>query len=142
MERIWRSQVSEQKRVAVFARRPPAGNPLSVDLQRVQCEQWAEDRGMDVVKSYEALGGHDVYLDLLGDVGRGEFDAVVASEPPRYGRRSAQLTTLVQVAQKAGVSVHVVSGGDTDLASAAGSSTLELMAAAETQWENEHSVDQ
>ncbi|MFD6934708.1 recombinase family protein [Streptomyces goshikiensis] len=130
---------SEKPRVAVYTSMAHAGNPLELHLQRAKCERWAEARGMHVTKTYESVGSMDVYLDLLGDISRGEFDAVVASDCRRYNRQSAKVEALVGMAERAGVAVHIVAGGDTNLSSAAGRVTLGLM---EAEFEIGHAAAQ
>ncbi|MET9119879.1 recombinase family protein [Streptomyces sp. NPDC004528] len=84
------------------------GNPVSLEAQQAQCRQWAEQRGAEVVRTYQTTGEDDTLLDLMNDVGRGEFDTVVAMKVVNYTRQAEKLKALIVAADAAGVAVHTV----------------------------------
>ncbi|MEW1675498.1 recombinase family protein [Streptomyces noursei] len=123
--------MNEKPQVAVYTRVAKAGNPVAQDLQHFQCWDWAESRGMEITQVYHSTGENDLFLDLLNDVSAGGYDAVVATEHSRYNRRAERLRALTDLARQHGIQVYTVAADDLDLASPAGTLTLEMLSGSE-----------
>ena len=105
----------------------PAGQRAGVERQRVDCEALCRSRGWEVVTYLEdndrsAYNGKPrrAYQQLLRAVEVGEVDAVVTWHNDRLHRSPKELEGFIDLVERTGVRVAVVSGGDYDLTSSDG----------------------
>jgi site-specific DNA recombinase len=103
------------------------GDRLGVDRQEKLCRELAERQGVDVidvlvdndVSAYRGKG-RPQFERLVGILGDGGVDAVLAYHPDRLYRRGTDLERLVGIVEHGKIQVHTVAAGDVDLSSATG----------------------
>ncbi len=102
----------------------PAGQRAGVERQRLDCEALCRSRGWDVARYLEdndrsAYSGKPrrAYQQLLRSVVTGEIDAIVTWHNDRLHRSPKELEGFIDLVERTGVRVVVVSGGDYDLTS-------------------------
>jgi DNA invertase Pin-like site-specific DNA recombinase len=100
----------------------PAGQRAGVERQRIDCEALCLARGWEVVTYLEdndrsAYSGKPrrAYQQLLRAVEVGEIDAIVTWHNDRLHRSPKELEGFIDLVERTGVRVAVVSGGDYDL---------------------------
>lgn len=102
----------------------PAGQRAGVERQRLDCEALCRSRGWEVARYLEdndrsAYSGKPrrAYQELLRAVDAGEIDAIVIWHNDRLHRSPKELEGFIDLVERTGVRVAVVSGGDYDLTS-------------------------
>ncbi len=105
----------------------PAGQRAGVKRQRVDCEALCQSRGWKVTHYLEdndrsAYSGRPrrAYEQLLRATEAGEIDAVVTWHNDRLHRSPKELEAFIDLVERTGVKVAVVTGGDYDLTTADG----------------------
>ncbi len=100
----------------------PAGQRAGVERQRLDCETLCRSRGWEVGRSFEdndrsAYSGKPrrAYQELLGAVEDGDADAIVTWHNDRLHRSPKELEAFIDLVERTGVRVAVVTGGDYDL---------------------------
>ena len=100
----------------------PAGQRAGVERQRIDCEALCRSRGWEVGCYLEdndrsAYTGKPrrAYQQLLKSVEAGEIDAIVTWHNDRLHRSPKELEGFIDLVERTGVRVAVVSGGDYDL---------------------------
>jgi site-specific DNA recombinase len=102
----------------------PAGQRAGVERQRLDCEALCHSRGWEVGCYLEdndrsAFSGKPrrAYQQLLRAIETGEIDAIVTWHNDRLHRSPKELEGFIDLVERTGVRVAVVSGGDYDLTS-------------------------
>ncbi len=105
----------------------PAGQRAGVERQRLDCEALCRSHGWEVAgyledKDRSAYSGKPrrSYQELLRSVEAGEIDAIVTWHNDRLHRSPKELEGFIDLVERTGVRVAVVSGGDYDLTSPEG----------------------
>jgi site-specific DNA recombinase len=100
----------------------PKGLRAGVERQRADCVAFCEQRGWEVHDVYEdndvsAYSGkpRPAYRRLLEDVEAGRVQAVVAWHNDRLHRSPRELENFIDLVERTGVKVAIVTGGDYDL---------------------------
>ena len=100
----------------------PAGQRAGVERQRLDCEALCRSRGWEVAHYLEdndrsAYSGKPrcAYQELLRAVEAGEIDAIVTWHNDRLHRSPKELEGFINLVERTGVRVAVVTGGDYDL---------------------------
>lgn len=132
------NQTSPVVRAGIYTRISwdPAGQRAGVERQRVDCEALCTDRGWEIAQYFEdndrsAYNGkrRAAYERLLIAVDEGRLDAVVTWHNDRLHRSPRELETFIDLVERSGVRVAVVSGGDYDLTTPEGRFTARIVGA-------------
>ncbi|WP_172457777.1 recombinase family protein [Pseudonocardia sp. N23] len=133
-------------RAVIYARasQDRDGTARSVDQQRVECREFADQRGFQVVaeladNDMSAYAGkpRPAYIELLRMIREGETDAVIVWEQSRLTRRPYELEQYIEVCEPRGVATHMVTSGFLDLTTDQGRLVARMMGA-----QNRYEVDQ
>ena len=125
-------------RAAVYTRISwdPDGQRAGVERQRVDCEALCADRGWQIAQYLEdndrsAYTGKRrlAYERLLAVVEERRVDAVVTWHNDRLHRSPRELETFIDLVERSGVRVAVVTGGDYDLTTPEGRFTARIVGA-------------
>lgn len=97
------------------------GTGLAVERQRADCTKLATERGWEVVAEYvdndvsaSSRKPRAAYVQMLADTGDGRFQHIVCWHVDRLTRKLTDLESLIELAERTGVTVATVSG-DVDL---------------------------
>ena len=100
----------------------PSGQRAGVDCQRADCEAHCHTRGWDVVEVFcdndaSAYGRkpRHAYERMLAAVETGKIDAIVTWHNDRLHRSPKELEAFIDLVERSGVRLAVVTGGDYDL---------------------------
>ena len=100
----------------------PSGQRAGVDRQRADCEAHCLARGWEVVDVFcdndaSAYGRKPrrAYERMLDAVGSGSIDAIVTWHNDRLHRSPKELEAFIDLVERSGVRLAVVTGGDYDL---------------------------
>ncbi len=114
----------------------PAGQRAGVERQRLDCEALCRARGWEVARYLEdndrsAYSGKPrrAYQHLLRAVDAGEIEAIVTWHNDRLHRSPKELEGFIDLVERTGVRVAVVSGGDYDLTTPDGRLTARIVGA-------------
>jgi DNA invertase Pin-like site-specific DNA recombinase len=114
----------------------PSGQRAGVERQRVDCEALCADRGWAITQYFEdndrsaytgkKRRGYEQTLSALED---GALDAIVTWHNDRLHRSPRELETFIDLVERRGVRVAVVTGGDYDLTTPEGRFTARIVGA-------------
>ncbi len=114
----------------------PDGQRAGVERQRVDCKALCADRGWEIAQYFEdndrsAYSGkrRPAYERLLVAVDECRLDAVVTWHNDRLHRSPRELEAFIDLVERSGVRVAVVSGGDYDLTTPEGRFTARIVGA-------------
>ncbi|MDQ3641713.1 MAG: recombinase family protein [Actinomycetota bacterium] len=100
----------------------PSGERAGVDRQRADCEAHCKARGWEVVEVFcdndaSAYGRKPrrAYERMLAAVESGNIDAIVTWHNDRLHRSPKELEAFIDLVERSGVRLAVVTGGDYDL---------------------------
>ena len=100
----------------------PSGQRAGVDRQRAECEAHCRTRGWEVVEVFcdndaSAYGRKPrrAYERMLAAVESGSIDAIVTWHNDRVHRSPRELEAFIDLVERRGVRLAVVTGGDYDL---------------------------
>lgn len=100
----------------------PSGQRAGVDRQRADCEAHCHTRGWEVVEVFcdndaSAYGRkpRHAYERMLAAVATGKIDAIVTWHNDRLHRSPKELEAFIDLVERSGVRLAVVTGGDYDL---------------------------
>ena len=100
----------------------PSGQRAGVDRQRADCEAHCLARGWEVVEVFcdndaSAYGrkARRAYEQMLAAVESGSIDAIVTWHNDRLHRSPKELEAFIDLVERSGVRLAVVTGGDYDL---------------------------
>ncbi len=117
-------QSSLAVRAGVYTRisSDPSGERAGVDRQRADCEAHCKARGWEVVEVFcdndaSAYGRKPrrAYERMLAAVESGSIDAIVTWHNDRLHRSPKELEAFIDLVERRGVRLAVVTGGDYDL---------------------------
>lgn len=133
-----------QQRAAIYTRisNDPEGQRLGVDRQREDCARLAEQRGYEVVATYEdndigastrsATKRRPQYDAMLEAARRREVDVVVSYTTSRLTRRPRENEDLIELAERHGVRFAHVASPEFDLNTSDGRYTARILASGNT----------
>ena len=133
-------------RAAVYTRisQDTTGERAGVTRQLEDCEALAERLGWMVVDRFDdndlsAFNGktRPGFEQMLDAMKRGEFGALICWHPDRLYRSMKDLERLIEIADKAGVQIRTVNGGDLDLTNSTGKMVARILGSVSRQ-ESEH----
>lgn len=114
----------------------PGGQRAGVERQRVDCEARCCERGWEIAQYFEdnersAYSGkrRPAYEGMLAAIEERRLDAVVAWHNDRLHRSPRELEAFIDLVERSGVRVAVVSGGDYDLTTPEGRFTARIVGA-------------
>jgi len=114
----------------------PDGQRAGVERQRLDCEALCGDRGWEIAQYFEdndrsAYSGkrRPAYECLLAAVEERRLDAVVTWHNDRLHRSPRELESFIDLVERSGVRVAVVTGGDYDLTTPEGRFTARIVGA-------------
>ncbi len=131
-------QTSPVRRAGIYTRISwdPDGQRAGVERQRVDCEALCADRGWEIAHYFEdndrsAYSGkrRPAYERLLAAVDERRLDAILAWHNDRLHRSPRELEAFIDLVERSGVRVAVVSGGDYDLTTPEGRFTARIVGA-------------
>jgi DNA invertase Pin-like site-specific DNA recombinase len=100
----------------------PSGQRAGVERQRADCEEYCVTRGWQVAQlfednDYSASSGRrrPAYERMLGAVESRRIDAIVTWHNDRLHRSPSELEAFIDLVERTGVRLAVVTGGDYDL---------------------------
>jgi len=132
------NETSSAVRAGIYARISwdPGGQRAGVERQRVDCEALCADRGWEITQYFEdndrsAYSGkrRPAYDGMLAAVGERRLEAVVTWHNDRLHRSPRELEAFIDLVERSGVRVAVVSGGDYDLTTPEGRFTARIVGA-------------
>jgi DNA invertase Pin-like site-specific DNA recombinase len=131
------NQTSPVVRAGIYTRISwdPAGQRAGVERQRVDCEALCADRGWEIAHYFEdndrsAYGrNRPAYEGLLAAVEERRLGAVVTWHNDRLHRSPRELEAFIDLVERRGVRMAVVSGGDYDLTTPEGRFTARIVGA-------------
>ena len=114
----------------------PSGQRAGVERQRADCEALCTARGWPIAGYFEdndrsAYSGKKrrAYEEMLAAVEDRQLDAVVTWHNDRLHRSPRELEAFIDLVERSGVRVAVVSGGDYDLTTPDGRFTARIVGA-------------
>ena len=132
------NQTSPVVRAGIYTRISwdPAGQRAGVERQRVDCEAVCAGRGWEIAHYFEdndrsAYSGkrRPAYQRLLTAVEERRLDAVVTWHNDRLHRSPRELEALIDLVERSGIRVAVVTGGDYVLTTPEGRFTARIVGA-------------
>ena len=107
-------------RAALYARySSDASNPTSSEDQLYECREKAETLGCTTIVEYnddashgESTAHRSSFLQLISDIGKGQFDIVITEAVDRLGRNVADIATFWNVCRYHSVAVQTVHGAE------------------------------
>ncbi len=114
----------------------PEGQRAGVERQRVDCEALCADRGWEIAEYFEdndrsaySDKRRPAYEQMLMAVDERRLEAVVTWHNDRLHRSPRELEAFIDLVERSGVRVAVVSGGDYDLTTPEGRFTARIVGA-------------
>ncbi len=114
----------------------PEGQRAGVERQRVDCEALCTARSWEMAQYFEdndrsaySSRKRRAYEQMLVAVADGALDAVVTWHNDRLHRSPRELETFIELVERRGVRVAVVTGGDYDLTTPEGRFTARIVGA-------------
>ncbi|MBK1637182.1 recombinase family protein [Rhodovulum adriaticum] len=121
-------------RAAIYARySTDKQNPMSIEDQVYQCRTLARRKGWEVVEEYtdrelsSALRDRPGFQRLVGDLGAGKFDTVLAESMDRISRDNVDIADLWKRTAHHGIEIHTLDQGKMDFIKTAFSGIMGTM---------------
>jgi DNA invertase Pin-like site-specific DNA recombinase len=136
-------------RAAIYTRisQDVTGERAGVTRQLEDCTALAARLGWEVVAVFDdndlsAFTGktRPGYEELLAEMKRGEFTAIICWHPDRLYRSLKDLERLIDIADATGAEIRSVNGGDIDLSNATGKMIARILGSVSRQ-ESEHKAE-
>jgi site-specific DNA recombinase len=134
------STIRTGNRAAVYTRisRDAEGLALGVERQREDLEEFARERGLEIVNTYEdndigastrSTKPRPDYKRMLRDAAFGRFDVIIAYTSSRLTRRPRENEDLIELAEQHGIRFRYRNSPSFDLNTADGRNVARILAA-------------